>query len=100
MRLFLVFVLMSLVNGIGAENLRLWYSGPAKNWWEALPVGNSHIGAMVYGDIDHEEIQLNEETFWSGSPYNNDKSGASRYLGDVFFRCRWRKGLLQGVESG
>ena len=83
MRFFLVFVLISLVNGIGAENLRLWYSNPAKNWWEALPVGNSHIGAMVYGGIDHEEIQLNEETFWSGSPYNNDKSGASRYLGDV-----------------
>ena len=43
MRFFLVFVLISLVNGIGAENLRLWYSNPAKNWWEALPVGNSHM---------------------------------------------------------
>ena len=45
---------------------RMWYSKPSSHWLEALPVGNSHLGAMVYGGTDVEEIQLNEETFWSG----------------------------------
>lgn len=46
-----------------AQNHRLWYSRPASHWLEALPVGNSHLGGMVYGGTDTEEIQLNEETF-------------------------------------
>lgn len=83
MRLILVLAFMLLAGGIEAENLRLWYSTPARSWWEALPVGNAHIGAMVYGGTSHEEIRLNEETFWSGSPYSNDRAGASRYLDDV-----------------
>lgn len=83
MRLFLLFILLCCVNSLDAENLRLWYSAPAKNWWEALPVGNSHIGGMVYGGTTREEIQINEETFWSGSPYNNDRVGADAYLESV-----------------
>ena len=47
-------------------------SAPARRWVEALPVGNSRLGAMVYGGTDKEEIQLNEETFWAGGPYRND----------------------------
>ena len=50
---------------------RLWYDKPATDWLEALPIGNSHLGAMIYGQTDGETIQLNEETFWSGSPHNN-----------------------------
>ena len=61
-------------------NCRLQYSQPAKIWLEALPIGNSHLGAMVYGKTDTEEIQLNEETFWSGSPHNNDSREAKDYL--------------------
>ena len=83
MRLFLLFILLCCVNSLDAENLRLWYSAPAKNWWEALPVGNSHIGGMVYGGTTREEIQINEETFWSGSPYNNDRVGVDAYLESV-----------------
>ena len=63
-----------------AGDLKLWYSAPARNWWEALPVGNSHLGGMVFGGINHEEIQLNEETFWAGGPYSNNRAGASGYL--------------------
>ena len=47
-----------------AQQHKLWYSQPAHHWLEALPVGNSHLGAMVYGGTDVEELQLNEETFW------------------------------------
>lgn len=53
---------------------KLWYSTPAKAWTEALPIGNSHMGAMIYGGTTHEEIQLNEETFWSGGPHNNNSN--------------------------
>ena len=62
---------------------KLNYSKPAKIWLEALPIGNSHLGAMVYGGTDKEEIQLNEETFWSGSPHNNDSQKSKAYLQEV-----------------
>lgn len=45
---------------------RLWYEQPAKEWEEALPVGNGRLGAMVYGGTDRERIQLNEESMWYG----------------------------------
>ena len=66
-----------------AQNHCLWYSSPASHWLEALPVGNSHLGAMVYGKTDTEEIQLNEETFWSGSPHNNNSTEAKAHLKEV-----------------
>ncbi len=66
-----VFLLLT-ANLAMAQQQKLWYSRPADIWLEALPVGNSHLGAMVYGGTDTEEIQLNEETFWSGSPHNNN----------------------------
>ena len=58
----------------------LRYRQPATEWVEALPVGNGHIGAMVYGGIDHEEIQLNEATFWGGGPHRNDAEHALENL--------------------
>lgn len=48
--------------------LCLWYNSPAENWNEALPVGNGRIGAMVFGGIDKEVLQLNENTLYSGEP--------------------------------
>ena len=52
--------------------LKLWYTKPARQWVEALPVGNGRLGAMIYGDPSKELIQLNENTVWAGSPYRND----------------------------
>jgi len=54
----------------------LWYDTPAKVWTEALPIGNSKLGGMVYGGMLNEEIQINEETFWAGGPgeLNNGKA--------------------------
>jgi alpha-L-fucosidase 2 len=46
--------------------LSLWYRQPATNWLEALPVGNGRLGAMVFGGVARERIQLNEDTIWSG----------------------------------
>ncbi len=75
-----------------AQNHRLWYAQPAKHWLEALPVGNSHMGAMIYGGTETEEIQLNEETFWSGQPHNNNSNESLDKLQEV------RRLIFQGKE--
>lgn len=51
-----------------SKSLTLRYDRPADYWVEALPLGNGRLGAMVYGGIPRDTIQLNEDTFWSGSP--------------------------------
>lgn len=66
-----------------AQNLKLWYQQPAKTWVEALPVGNSSMGAMVYGGTSREELQLNEETLWGGGPYRNDNPKVLESLAEV-----------------
>ncbi|MBE6332128.1 MAG: glycoside hydrolase family 95 protein [Bacteroidales bacterium] len=65
------------------QHHRLWYAHPASHWLEALPVGNSTLGAMVYGGTDTEEIQLNEETFWSGQPHDNNSHESLDVLPEV-----------------
>jgi alpha-L-fucosidase 2 len=55
------------------QSLKLWYNQPSGKVWEnALPIGNGRLGAMVYGNVERETIQLNEHTVWSGSPNRND----------------------------
>jgi alpha-L-fucosidase 2 len=53
------------------KTLKLWYNKPAANWNEALPIGNGRLGAMIFGGSAKEQLQLNEETVWSGGPNNN-----------------------------
>ena len=68
--LFLIISLVLVLN-VNAQDdslLKLWYNQPAKQWVEALPVGNGRLGAMVYGDPINEIIQLNENTVWAGQP--------------------------------
>jgi len=74
---------LQLIHAQESGNLKLWYEKPAKQWVEALPVGNGRLGAMVYGDPNKEIIQLNENTVWAGQPYRNDKPGAKEALVDV-----------------
>ena len=81
-KLLFLIALMPFV-ALNAQDHRLWYSQPASHWLEALPVGNSTLGAMVYGGTDTEVIQLNEETFWSGSPHNNDSKESLAHLQEV-----------------
>ena len=58
------------------NNLTLWYQNPAEEWTDALPIGNGGLGAMVFGGVERERIQLNEETLWDGGPRdtNNPKA--------------------------
>ena len=93
-RLLVTLLLSALTTGAAqAQQHKLWYSQPARHWLEALPVGNSHLGAMVYGKTDTEEIQLNEETFWSGSPHNNNSPEAKAHLQEV------RDSIFAGKEE-
>jgi len=58
----------------------LWYTHPADKWENALPVGNGKLGAMVFGRTGEEKIQFNEETYWSGGPYNQTRKGGAEVL--------------------
>ena len=62
---------------------KLWYDKPATIWLEALPIGNGHLGGMVYGGTKSFQIQLNEDTFWSGGPHNNNSNTSKNYLKEV-----------------
>ncbi|WP_345949647.1 glycoside hydrolase N-terminal domain-containing protein [Mucilaginibacter sp. PAMB04274] len=65
------------------QRYRLWYNKPAANWNEALPIGNGHIGGMVFGNVVQERIQLNEGTIWGGGPNNNLDSAAAPHITEV-----------------
>jgi len=72
------------VNAANASKFVLWYDAPAKNWNEALPIGNGSLGAMVFGYPEQERLQLNEATLWTGGPAElNPNPDAPNYLGDV-----------------
>lgn len=58
------------------EPLKLWFKQPASNWNEALPVGNGRLGAMVFGGVYNECIQINEESLWAGKRFNTNNPDA------------------------
>ncbi len=66
-----------------SQRLKLWYDKPASRWEEALPVGNGRLGAMVYGGVADETLQLNEDTFWAGGPHNNLNLSALENLPEI-----------------
>lgn len=68
---------------LAQDPLTLWYKQPAQLWVEALPVGNGHLGAMIFGRPAHERIQFNEQTVWNGEPHDYAHHGASQYLGQL-----------------
>jgi alpha-L-fucosidase 2 len=65
------------------NDLELWYDEPAADWLEALPVGNGRLGAMIFGGVENERIQLNEESVWTGAPIDRANPEALEYLDDV-----------------
>ena len=71
----------ALLKVYAQQNLKLWYKQPAAVWTEALPIGNGRLGAMVFGKVGEELIQLNESTLWSGGPVKtNVNPDAPSYL--------------------
>ena len=67
----------------GDEALKLWYRSPATRWVEGLPLGNGRLGAMVWGGIEHERLQLNEDTLYAGGPYDANNPEALAALPEV-----------------
>jgi len=61
----------------------LWYREPATKWVEALPIGNGRLGAMVFGGVEEERLQLNEDTLWSGEPKEWNNPDAVNWLPKV-----------------
>jgi len=74
------------------DQLRLWYSRAAEKWTEALPIGNGRLGAMVFGGIEDERLQFNDDTLWTGKPHDYSHPGAAEYLPVV------RKLLFEGKQ--
>ncbi len=87
MKNLLIIVVICCLTTVGLcqdSKLRLWYNKPSGDTWEnALPVGNGKLGAMVYGNVARETIQLNEHTVWSGSPNRNDNPKSLASLPEI-----------------
>jgi alpha-L-fucosidase 2 len=79
--------------GLGTGDLRLWYDEPAgSEWLRALPLGNGRLGAMVFGNVDNETLQLNEDTVWAGGPYDSSNpagAGALAQIRQLVFDEQW-----------
>ncbi|HEX2973756.1 MAG TPA: glycoside hydrolase N-terminal domain-containing protein [Tepidisphaeraceae bacterium] len=76
------------------DPLTLWYRRPAKQWVEALPIGNGRLGAMVFGGIQTERLQLNEDTLWAGGPYDPNNPQALAALPEarrLIFQGKYRE---------
>ena len=87
-RLFVLSIVVSAIAGSLAAagqpgDLALWYRHPAKQWVEALPVGNGRLGAMIFGGVGEERLQLNEQSLWSGSPQDSDNPDALPALAEI-----------------
>ncbi|MBC7947373.1 MAG: glycoside hydrolase family 95 protein [Chitinophagaceae bacterium] len=80
---FLVIILQLNVILAFTQDLKLWYRQPAVKWTEALPVGNGRIGAMIFGGIENDRVQFNEETLWTGEPRSYSRPGAYKYLDTI-----------------
>lgn len=92
-KIWVLALLSVLAFSAGAEELKLWYAQPAEKWVEALPLGNSRLGVMVYGNPANENLQLNEETVWGGGPHRNDQPQALEALPQV------RKLIFEGKNE-
>ena len=91
--LFATMALVSLTCCSQTEDLKLWYDAPARQWTDALPLGNGRLGAMVFGTPAQERIQINEETIWGGGPHNNVNYAAKDGLEQI------RTALWEGRRS-
>ncbi|MEI7899495.1 MAG: glycoside hydrolase family 95 protein [bacterium] len=91
--LHMLTALAAAVPAMAGDKMELWYTAPAKEWTEALPVGNGKMGAMVFGGVPSEHIQFNEGTVWSGAPHSYVHEGAVKFLPEI------RKLLFDGKQK-
>ncbi len=83
----LITILANLLQGavaaLPSPDTTLWYESPAANWNEALPIGNGRLGAMIFGGVHTERLQLNEDSLWSGAPQEADNPKALEVLPEI-----------------
>ncbi|WP_321426383.1 glycoside hydrolase family 95 protein [uncultured Bacteroides sp.] len=107
----IIFSILTFISfSLGAQEhlftLKLWYNKPATRFEEALPLGNGRIGVMVYGDVNHETLNLNESTLWGGGPTNtNPTPDAPTFLPKVreeLFKENWNgaSAILRNIQGG
>ena len=85
-----------------SDSLKLWFKRPAANWNEALPVGNGRLGAMVFGGVGQERLQLNEESVWSKSGEYQDKKGGYKHvkrIRSLLFQGKYKEAEEVAVEK-
>ena len=83
-----------VLSSSSADSLLLWYDKPASEWTEALPIGNGRLGAMIFGGPQIEQIQLNEDTLYAGSPYDPNNPEALQALPEarrLIFEGRYKE---------
>ncbi|MGE4586487.1 MAG: glycoside hydrolase N-terminal domain-containing protein, partial [Mangrovibacterium sp.] len=102
--MFFVFMQLLAVSllAVPGGDMKLWYRQPAGNWNEALPVGNGRLGAMIFGGTASEQIQLNEETVWSGRPNQNTNPAIREVLPEInrlFYAGKYREAEALAVEK-
>lgn len=100
--IFLGFMFLLFVTSCDNENkrtesqLKLWYETPASDWMQALPLGNGRLGAMIYGGVETETVALNEITFWSGQPDENQELACGKEklseMRKLFFEGKLKEG--------
>ncbi|WP_242692039.1 glycoside hydrolase family 95 protein [Aridibaculum aurantiacum] len=76
----ILFTLLVVAGYSQQQELKLWYNKPAVKWTDALPIGNGRLGAMIFGGLEKDRIQFNEETLWTGEPRDYHRKGAHKYL--------------------
>ena len=81
--IFCIFSVLFLCSLVSANELVLWYQQPASEWTQALPIGNGRLGAMVFGGIEKERLQFNEDTLWTGRPHEYQHEGAVEFLPEI-----------------
>ena len=87
-------LILSISNrGYSQSDLKLWYTEPAKEWTQALPIGNGRLGAMVFGGTAEARYQLNEDSLWCGKPHDYAHDGAAEYLPQI------RQLLFEGKQK-
>lgn len=100
-----LFAILFQTSSAEKASLRIWYDQPAKRFEEAIPLGNGRLGIMVYGGIENEVLNLNEETMWGGGPTDtNPTPDAVTYLPKVrelLFQEKWNEAqkLLRNIQG-
>lgn len=75
----------------------LWYEQPAKIWEEAMPLGNGRMGAMIFGGVQSDTIQVNEESIWYGGKVNRINPDAKKYLEEI--RTLLKEGQINKAQG-